>query len=101
MGEEILTGAEITKRQLYHQYHHSREAIYKLWEPGAHCTFYRQLNSLKNVFSKCFSWSKALLGNCWFLLLPYSWSDLRLLCRLACWKESLNSLASLSDRDTQ
>lgn len=55
MGEGLLIGAERTQRQLYHQAHFTEGESPQSWEPGAHCTAFRQLIKLEGVFSRCLS----------------------------------------------
>lgn len=52
MGQGLLTGVEMTRRQLHYQGHPSMGDKYQNWEPGALCTAYRQLNRLERVLSR-------------------------------------------------
>ena len=53
LGEGLLTGTEMTQRQLHHQAYSSMRDFSKSWEPGAHCTAWSQLSRLESVFSSC------------------------------------------------
>lgn len=63
MGKELHIGLELTQGQLLPLATPPWVTPYKNWEPGAHCTTCRQLNSLESVLSKCCSWFIPLSGS--------------------------------------
>lgn len=73
MGEGILTGREMTQRQLHHQsLPRYGWQLTKAGKPGAHWTACRQFIWLVSVLSRYLSWSKTLQAAlCLRIFLPH------------------------------
>lgn len=63
MGEDLLTGAEMSQRQLNHQKSiPAWVAVRDRWIPGAWRTTYTHLNRSKSILSRHLSWLDSLLA---------------------------------------
>ena len=65
MGEGLVTGAEMTQRQLHCQSLPSVGDSSQKLGTWRNCTAYRWIKGLENVHSRCLSWSK-LLADSWY-----------------------------------
>ena len=65
MGEGLLTGAEMTQRQLHRQSLPSVGDSSQKLGAWRNCTACRWIKGLENVHSRCLSWSK-LLADSWY-----------------------------------
>jgi hypothetical protein len=65
MGEGLLTGTEMTQKQLHRQSLPSVGDSSQKLRTWRNCTACRWINGLKNVLSRCLSWSE-LLPDSWY-----------------------------------
>ena len=102
MSEGLLTGAEMTQRQLHCQSLSSIGDSSQKLGTWRNCTAYRWIKGLENAHSRCLSWSKlfqttgmrvALLRVFFAAQLPFIWEGL-----IALWQgRSLVNLINFSD----